>query len=203
MMLTSIRFVSRAVPPPPMTSTVEPPRQIRLRDIATVYARIGILSFGGGLISWVHREAVERRKWLGDREFLSGLALCQILPGPTMVNMALYLGTHLRGAPGALVAWACLVLPPSVAILFIFAGYERFRDFDALHFALSGVAATAVGLNIATGIRVARRGKDVLSLLIAAAVFAGVALLHWPMLWVVLGAAPVSLALAWRRAADG
>ena len=119
-----------------------------------------------------------------------------------MVNMALYLGTHLRGVPGAFVAWASLLLPPSIAILFIFAGYERFRDLDALHFALSGVAATAVGLNIATGVRVARRSKDVLSLLIAAAVFVGVALLHWPMLWVVLGAAPVSLALAWRRPAD-
>jgi chromate transporter len=186
-----------------MPLPAEPSRQIRLRDLARMYFHIGILSFGGGLISWVHREAVERRKWLGDREFLSGLALCQILPGPTMVNMALYLGTHLRGIPGALVAWVSLLLPPSVAILFIFAGYQRFHELDALHFALSGVAATAVGLNIATGIRVARRSKDLLSLLIAAAVFVGVALLHWPMLWVVLGAAPISLALAWRQPADG
>jgi chromate transporter len=185
--------------PPP----AESPRPILLRDLAKMYLRIGVLSFGGGLISWVHREAVERRKWLSDREFLSGLALCQVLPGPTMVNMALYLGTHLRGAAGAFVSWASLMLLPSVAILFIFGVYSEFRDFDALHFALSGVAATAVGLNLATGIRVARRSKDVLSLLVAAVVFVGVALLHWPMLWVVLGAAPVSLAIAWNRPTDG
>src|SRR3954470_1115293 len=186
-----------------MASPSDPASPVRLREIADMYLRIGMLSFGGGLIAWVHRHAVERRKWLRDQEFLSGLALCQILPGPTMANMALYLGTHLRGVRGALTAWLSLLGPPSIAILFIFAAYDHIRGLPPLQAALDGVAATAVGLNIATGIRVARRRGDVLSLVIAAVVFVGVAILHWPMLWVVLGAAPVSLALAWNRPAHG
>lgn len=186
-----------------MESSDESPRSISLREIASVYFWIGISSFGGGLISWVHREAVERRKWLGDQEFLSGLALSQILPGPTMVNMSLYLGTQLRGAIGALAGWASLVLPPSVAIVAIYLVYLQFRGVGAVHFMLDGVAATAVGLNIATGIRVAQRQKNLPALLIAAGVFLAVALLHWSMIWVVIGAAPVSLAVAWRQSQDG
>ena len=182
-----------------MTAPAETARSVSLRDLASVYFWIGVSSFGGGLISWVHGETVERRKWLRDQEFLSGLALSQILPGPTMVNMTIYLGIQMRGAIGAIVSWSSLVLPPSLAIIAIYYLYLRFHEADILHFALSGVAATAVGLNVSTGIRVARRSENAPALLISAGVFAAVALLHWPMLWVVAGAAPVSLALAWVR----
>jgi len=186
-----------------MSPAAEPSRSVSLRDIASVYFWIGVSSFGGGLISWVHREVVERRHWLRDQEFLSGLALSQILPRPTMVNMTLYLGTQLRGPIGAVVGWATLVLPPSFAIIVIYLVYLQFHGVGVVHFALDGVAATAVGLNIATGIRVAQRTKNAPALVIAAGVFVAVAVLHWPMLWVVAGAAPVSLAIAWRRAAHG
>ena len=186
-----------------MTSPDEPSRSVSLRDIVGVYFWIGISSFGGGLISWVHREVVERRNWLRDQEFLSGLALSQILPGPTMVNMTLYLGTQLRGPIGAIAGWVSLVLPPSFAIIAIYLLYLQVQGVGVVHFALDGVAATAVGLNISTGIRVAQRTKNAPALIIAAGVFLAVAVLHWPMLWVVLGAAPISLAVAWKRSSDG
>jgi len=182
-----------------MTTASEPARSVSLKDLASIYFWIGISSFGGGLVSWVHREAVERRKWLRDQEFLSGLALSQILPGPTMVNMTIYLGIQMRGALGAVVSWSSLVLPPSVAIVLIYLLYLQVQGVAVVHFALDGVAATAVGLNIATGVRVARRSRHLPALMVAAGVFAAVALLRWPMLWVVMGAAPISLALAWRR----
>src|SRR5438445_13891263 len=89
-----------------LVASMPPPRRerVRLATIAAVFSRIGLSSFGGGLIAWMHREAVERRRWLGDQEFLSGLAICQVLPGGNMVNMSVYLGTRLRGAIGALTA---------------------------------------------------------------------------------------------------
>ena len=186
-----------------MDPSAEPSRSASLKDIAGVYFWIGVSSFGGGLISWVHREVVERRQWLRDQEFLSGLALSQILPGPTMVNMTLYLGTQLRGPVGAIAGWASLVLPPSLAIIAIYLVYLQFHGVGVVHFALDGVAATAVGLNIATGIRVVQRTKNLPAVVIAAGVFFAVAVLHWPMLWVVLGAAPLSLAVLWRRGARG
>lgn len=186
-----------------MDSPAEPSRSVSLKDIASVYFWIGVSSFGGGLISWVHREVVERRKWLRDQEFLSGLALSQILPGPTMVNMALYLGMQLRGPVGAIAGWVSLVLPPSITIIAIYLVYLQFHGVGVVHFALDGVAATAVGLNISTGIRVVQRTRNLPAVIVAAGVFVAVAVLHWPMLWVVLGAAPISLALAWRRGEHG
>jgi chromate transporter len=186
-----------------MTSSVEAPRSASLGELAAIFSRIGISSFGGGLVSWIHREAVERRKWIRDQEFLSGLALSQILPGPTMVNMTMYLGIQLRGISGALTVWSSLVLPPSIAIIAIYLVYLQVHGVGIVHFALDGIAATAVGLNLSTGIKVAQRAKDLPALVIAAGVFAAVAVLHWPMLWVVLGAAPLSLAIAWRRHAHG
>src|SRR5258708_39766776 len=143
------------VSPRRMTAPAESARSVSLRELANVYFWIGISSFGGGLISWVHRETVERRKWLRDQEFLSGLAPSQILPGPTMVNMTIYLGIQLRGAASALASWSSLVLPPSRAMLAIYYLYLQFHEADVVHFALSGVAATAAGLNIATRINVA------------------------------------------------
>ena len=65
------------------------------------FLSIGAMSFGGGLAAWIRREAVQRRGWLDDRQFLSGYALSQIVPGATNVNLAVFIGSQLRGAESA------------------------------------------------------------------------------------------------------
>jgi chromate transporter len=175
------------------------PERVKLLTIAAVFSRIGALSFGGGLIAWMHREAVETRGWLSDQEFLSGLAICQVLPGGNMVNMSLYLGIRLRGAFGALTAILGLVGLPILIVIAIATVYARFDTLRTVHLILDGVAAAAVGMNIATGVKAARRSKTLVPIAIAGAVFIAVGILHWPMLAVVACLAPVSIALA-RRA---
>ena len=64
-----------------------------------------MMSFGGGLAAWTRREVVQRRGWLNDKQFLSGYALSQLVPGATNVNLAVFIGTQMRGTTGAL---ACL-----------------------------------------------------------------------------------------------
>ncbi len=182
-----------------MSPSEEPSRPIPLADIAAVFTRIGLASFGGGLVSWIYREAVERRRWMTDHEFLSGLAVCQILPGANIVNFSVYLGVSLRGLLGALSAFGGLVLPPALLAVVIYQMYTHLHDLSAAQFILDGVAAVAVGLNIATAIKAARRSGNALSMTMSAAVFVAVGVLHWSMIWVVLGAAPLSLALAWRN----
>jgi chromate transporter len=175
------------------------PDRVKLSTIAAVFSRIGALSFGGGLIAWMHRETVETRKWLSDQEFLSGLAICQVLPGGNMVNMSLYLGIRLRGALGALTAVLGLVGLPILFVIAVATVYARFDTLRTLHLVLDGVAAAAVGMNIATGVKAARRSKTLVPVAIAGAVFVAVGILHWPMLAVVACLAPLSVALA-RRA---
>ena len=175
------------------------PEPVSLPLIALVFSRIGVLSFGGGLIAWMHREAVEARRWLNDQEFLSGLAICQVLPGGNMVNMSLYLGVRLRGALGAMTAILGLIGLPIVIVIAIAAVYAKFDTLRSLHLVLDGIAAAAVGMNITTGIKAARRNSRALApIAIAGSVFAAVGIFHWPMLAVVACLAPLSIALAWR-----
>ncbi|MBV9522389.1 MAG: chromate transporter, partial [Alphaproteobacteria bacterium] len=157
---------------------------VPLAQIALVFSRIGIASFGGGLVAWMHREAVERRQWLRDSEFLSGLALSQVLPGANMVNLALYLGMQLRGGIGALTAVLGLLWLPVIAIIMLFELYVRWGGSGSAHFILDGIATAAVGLNIATGLQAIRRSRNAASVGIAAAVFLAIGVFHWPMLWV-------------------
>jgi chromate transporter len=177
------------------------PERARLSTIAIVFSRIGALSFGGGLIAWMHREAVETRKWLSDQEFLSGLAICQVLPGGNMVNMSLYLGIRLRGALGAVTALLGLVGLPILFVIAVATIYARFDTLRSLHLVLDGVAAAAVGMNIATGVKAARRSQTLVPIAIAASVFVAVGIFHWPMLAVVACVAPVSIVLAHRAQA--
>jgi chromate transporter len=182
-----------------MTLESENPSPVAIADIAIVFSRIGIGSFGGGLVAWIRHETVERKKWLGDREFLSGLALSQVLPGANMTNLALYIGMLLRGGAGAVAALLGLLLLPSIFIVLLFEIYQRMHGLGALHFILDGVAAAAIGLNVATGIVAIRHSRSAVTLALAAAVFIAVGVLHWSMLLVVACLAPLSIAIAWRR----
>ena len=187
-----------------MTTTpaaTHPP--VKLSDLAGVFFRIGLGSFGGGLIAWIHRDAVERRPWMSDAEFLSGYALCRILPGANIINFAVYLGVHLRGLIGAMTALLSMVVPPAIIGIVLYQVYQRYHGIGAAQFVLDGVAATAAGLNVATAVKALRRSKNIAAAIVAIAVFVAVGILHWPMLWVVVAAVPVSVALAWRSESYG
>jgi len=184
---------------PDVTAGAPPP--VPLAEIMRLFARIGITSFGGGLSAWMYREVVDRRRWLAEDAFLSGLTLGQILPGANVVNLSVYIGQRLRGAAGSAVAVTALLLPPMIAVVILAAVLHRFGELPWLHDLLEGVAAGAIGLTFSVGIRSARhaasRGRWVPVLILA--VFGLVGLLRWPMIPVVLCLAPVGVLLARRR----
>jgi chromate transporter len=78
------------------TSGAGGPASASLSTIFLVFLRIGLVSFGGGLFGWIHREVVAKRGWLTDDEFFSGLALAQVLPGTNVSNMTVIIGQRLR-----------------------------------------------------------------------------------------------------------
>ncbi|HMP72567.1 MAG TPA: chromate efflux transporter [Kiritimatiellia bacterium] len=77
------------------------------------WLKLGFISFGGpaGQIAILHRELVEVRKWISDRQFMQALNFCMVLPGPEAQQLATYLGWRLHGAKGAIVAGGLFVLP--------------------------------------------------------------------------------------------
>ncbi len=176
------------------------PAPATLASIYRVFLEIGLLSFGGGLVSWIHREVVEKRAWLTREEFLSGVALSQILPGVNSTNVSVFIGQRLRGAPGALVALAAMLTGPFVATLLAAILYQwllRAPGFSAL---VAGVAAVAIGMLLRFGIeagKTAARGP--LAIAVMAATFVAVGLLRWPMLPVVAVLAPLSVAACWPK----
>jgi chromate transporter len=177
---------------------LEQPRcEIGLMAIFVAFLRLGLMSFGGGTDGWVYRDFVERRHWLDDREFLSGVALSRVMPGSGGVNLTVHIGRLLHGRAGALVAALGLLAGPFLVVIGLAVLYARVAGNPAIHAVLAGIAAAAVGLTLATGFKLAWRGdRGVIPFAIMLATVLAVGVLRWPMVPVILGLAPVSIALA-------
>jgi chromate transporter len=163
-----------------------------------VFSRIGLTSFGGGLSGWFLREFVQRRRWLSEEEFLNGLALSQALPGVNVTNMAIWIGFRLRGTPGALAGLAGIVVPPGILIILIASAFDALSGYRVTHLALSGAAAAAIGLSLSMAITTMRRvPRRIVPITLMVATFVMVAVLRWPLPWVVLGTGAVGIASAY------
>jgi len=178
---------------------VAAPRRARLPEILTVFAALGMASFGGGLPGWMHREVVQKRRWMSEESFLAGIALGQVLPGPNSVNLALYIGQQLRGAPGAAMAGLGILGPPFLVVLGLALLYARYGAIEGLSSVLGGLAAAGLANSCVVGLRTARRMRGSWPWLVAGATFLAIGVLRLPMIPVVLVLAPVSIALAWRE----
>lgn len=177
---------------------------VSLAAIFSAFFRLGCTSFGGGTGGWVYREMVQRRGWIDERTFLADMALGQSLPGANGIKMSVLVGRRLKGAAGAFAAPFALLAGPFVIILLVGAVYGRIADRPGVHAVLAGVAAAVVGLSFATGISAIARGTpEPGSIALAALTVLGVGVMGWPMLPVMLGLAPLSIAVAWRRARRG
>lgn len=165
-----------------------------------VIVRIGLTSFGGGVSGWMMRVVVHERGWLTEAEFLSGLGLCQVFPGINVLNLAIWLGFRLHGGAGALAGALAMLLPPGLVLLGIGSVFAGLSQYGSVRAALAGIAAAAIGLTGAMGLRAARRSATgVGPALIMVATFVAVGLLHWPLVPVVALVAPVSIVLALLR----
>src|SRR2546423_11999425 len=168
-------------------------RQIPLSALIAVFFRVGITSFGGSTAAWLYRETVERRAWLDEKGFVTALTLCQVLPGANPVNLSIYVGAQLRGGLGGAVAAIGLIFPPFCVILALAFLYVRFGTSPLVHAVLLGLAAAGVGMTLSVGAKLARGVHKPFPIVVAAALFATIGILHWPMVPVVLAVAPISI----------
>jgi chromate transporter len=168
-----------------------------------VFFRIGLLSFGGGLTGWVHRELVIRRDWMPEDEFMSGLAMCQILPGGNVCNLSIYVGQKLRGALGSCAALLGLVSGPFFFVLAVVSAYGAIESIPFVQAAMDGVAASAIGLSLIVAIRGVRMtAGDPAGMIALAATFIGVGLLQWSLPLVAAVVGGLSIAAAWVRSGN-
>ena len=170
-----------------------------LVELFGAFVIVSVSGFGGAL-PWARRKIVDQKRWMTSQEFNEAFALSQFLPGPNVVNFSVVFGSRFGGAPGAAVALAGLMGPPLIIVMVLAVLYARFGDLEALSRILSGIAAAAAGLLIAVVVKMAapmfvKRWNS--GPLVAIVAFIGVAILHWPLPWVFVGLAPISIAFAW------
>src|SRR5215203_7359697 len=84
---------------------------VALSALSRVFLKVSLCGFGGGL-ALAHRTVVDERQWLTAQEFSDIVSLCQFLPGPNIIGIAVCTGTSLRGASGAIAAAAGFLLIP-------------------------------------------------------------------------------------------
>jgi chromate transporter len=187
---------------------VRPPFSGGSIQVFLVFSQIGLSSFGGSVVAWMHREFVERRGWLEESEFASALAVARIVPGVNIVNLAVLIGQRLKGWSGAAAAVAGLLTGPILVVIGLALLYQRFAGLVFLQDVLEGIAASAVGLLISTGIvsgrriiqtgitRSGRKIESTAATAVLVATFVFIALLRFSTVSTVLFVAPLSIALA-------
>ncbi|XUY27256.1 chromate efflux transporter [Agrobacterium sp. rho-8.1] len=144
-----------------MTDFVSPPPTAKptLKELTSVFARIGFLSFGGpaGQIGMMHRVLVDERRWVSDARFMHALNYCMLLPGPEAQQLATYIGWLLHGVRGGIIAGTLFILPGFVAIVALAAAYCLYQDTHWLPGLLFGLKACVLAIVIEALIRVAKR----------------------------------------------
>jgi chromate transporter len=181
-----------AAPHPPISP---PPSLIAL---FAAFATMSLAGFGG-VLAFARRGIVEKYKWMTAEEFNETYALCHFLPGPNIVNLSMVFGSRFRGIPGGIAAFAGLLGPPVAVVTILGALYAHFGEIEALRRILAGVSSAAVGLLIATAFRMMMplvKRRDLVGLVLLAAVFVAIGLFRLPLQIVLLVAIPISIAIS-------
>jgi len=162
--------------------------------------QVALSAFGGGLSAWSQRIVVEQRRWLTNEEFLTGLTVARLLPGPNQINMAVYIGTRFFGLPGALAAMAGMLLVPFSLLMGLGVAYFWLHELPAVDRLLAGVVAAAAGMALSMGFKILHEyWRDPVALLFAAAVFTAMQVFHLRLVPVVLVSSPMAMAWYWPR----
>ena len=160
------------------------------------FAKIGLCGIGSMLV-WTRRVIVDERHWMSEAEFAETLSLGQFLPGPEIANISIYVGSKFRGPVGATVAFLGLTAAPLAVGLVLGILYLRYPHLPVIQNILGGISAAAAGMLIATGIKMLMpHRRRPTALFFAMLAFAGIIVAKLPLLAVLAGLVPLSIAVA-------
>jgi chromate transporter len=165
------------------------PASTDLWDIGVFFFKVGALTFGGGLtiIAFIQDQVVNQLHWISAEEFLEGLAIGQVTPGP-VIMLAAFVGFKVAGVAGAAVAAGAIFLPSFVLLLSILPWLERFRALKWVRAAMRGVSPAVAGAIALTVVHLApTAAPDAFTGLLFAATFAGLLLWQMPAVPAALG----------------
>ena len=135
-----------------------------LRDLVYYFLKLGFTGFGGpvALVGYMHRDLVEKRKWIAEDEYKEGLALAQLAPGPLAAQLAIYIGFIDHNIIGATLAGLAFVLPSFIMVVALGYAYVEFGGLPWMQSVFYGVGAAVIGIIAVSSYKLSKKtiGKD-------------------------------------------
>jgi chromate transporter len=164
------------------------------------FSKIGLSGFGG-VLPWARRTLVEKDKIISSQDFSVILGICQIVPGPNIVNLAVCVGSRFGGARGAFAAVLGLVLGPICVVMLLAILYAHYSYIEPVKGVLRGISAVGVGLIASTGFKMLRDEFQFPAMfLVVGVTILAASYFHLGLGWVVLISSPLALFLAQKKA---
>jgi chromate transporter len=168
-----------------------------LRDFLLYFLRLGTLGFGGpiALAGYMQRDLVEKRRWVSKRDYVQGLALAQLAPGPLAAQLAIYLGWVKGRVRGATLVAAAFIVPSFVMVLGLSAVYVRYGGLPWMQSAFYGIGAAVIAIIARSALKLVKMtlGKDRLLWALFAASAVATAWTESEIIWLFLGSGVLSL----------
>src|SRR5204862_3409606 len=129
-----------------------------LTELLAYFLRLGTTGFGGpiALVGYMQRDLVEKRRWISRQDYVEGLALAQLAPGPLAAQLAIYLGWVRGGVAGATLVGVAFVLPSFVIVLALSWLYVRFHGLAWMQAAFYGVGAAVIAVIARSAVKLVR-----------------------------------------------
>jgi len=161
-----------------------------LRDLITYFLKLGTWGFGGpvALVGYMHRDLVEKRKWISEEDYREGLALSQLAPGPLAAQLAIYIGyVHYR-IRGATLVGLAFVIPSFIMVLLVAYVYVLYGGIEWMQAVFYGVGSAVIGIIAIGSYKLTSKsiGKDQLGWIIFLALAIITFITEQEILWLIL-----------------
>ena len=162
----------------------------RLKELALYFLKLGTTGFGGpvALVGYMHRDLVEKRKWIADEDYKEGLALAQLAPGPLAAQLAIYLGYVHYKIVGATLAGIAFVLPSFLMVLGLGYAYVKSGGLPWMQAVFYGIGSAVIGIIAISSYKLSKKslGKDWLLWSIAFVLAISTFITEKEILWLIL-----------------
>ncbi len=131
-----------------LAATIPPSHKEALREVAFLFLRLGFTAFGGPAahIAMMRDEVVKRRQWISDERFVDLWGICNLVPGPTSTELAIYLGYQRAGWPGLIVGGICFIGPAMLIVLALAWAYVAFGSLPQVAWLFYGIKPVVVAI---------------------------------------------------------
>jgi len=140
------------------------PTRVSIAQFVGYFLRLGTIGFGGpiALAGHMQQDLVEHRRWVRKEDYLEGLALAQLAPGPLAAQLAIYLGYIRAGVLGATAVGVAFILPSFLMVLVLSAAYVRFGGLPWMQGMFYGIGAAVIGIIARSAFKLTKLtlGKD-------------------------------------------